>query len=154
MIWTTKTNIPLTNDLRALLSPSIKRVAIANPDHAPYGRAARDAFKNVRIWDDIQARLVLGENISQTLQFVQTGNADVGIVSLSLVKAPRLQNIGRYVEVPPETYPPLEQGAVLTRNGKGNSAARNFLKFLQSARAREIFDSHGFQLPARKEPAR
>jgi len=154
VLWTTRTNLSLTNGLLCLKDASVKRVAIANPDHAPYGRAARAALQHVGLWESIQPRLVLGENISQTLQFVQTGNADAGIVALSLVMSPKMAKTGRYVEVPAEMYPPLQQGAVLTRQGRDNAAARAYLKFLQTAKAREIFDRHGFQLPKHKEPVR
>ena len=153
-LWTVNTNLALTNGLLALRDPTVKHIAIANPEHAPYGRAAREALRHAGLWDTLQPRLVLGENISQAAQFVQTGNADAGIVALSLVLSPRLTNVGRWVEVPPNTYPPLEQGAVLTRRGKDNSAASAYLKFLQSGQAREIFDRYGFRLPSGKEPAR
>jgi len=146
-LWTANTNLALTNGLLALREPVFKRVAIANPEHAPYGRAAREALRHAGLWDGLQSRLVLGDNISQAAQFVQSGNADAGIVALSLVLSPKLTNVGRWVEVPPNTYPPLEQGAVLTRRGKDNSSARGYLKFLQSAQAREIFDRYGFRLP-------
>jgi molybdate transport system substrate-binding protein len=153
-LWTVKTNLVLTNGLLALRDPAVKRVAIANPEHAPYGRAARDALRQAGLWEALQPRVVLGDNISQTAQFVQTGNADAGIVALSLVLSPRLAKVGRWVEVPPDTYPPLEQGAVLTRRGRDNKAAQDYLKFLQSGQAREIFDRYGFRLPSGKEPAR
>jgi len=146
-LWAVKTNLALTNGLLALRDPAVKRVAIANPEHAPYGRAAREALRHAGLWEALQPRLVLGENISQTAQFVQTGNADAGLVALSLVLSPRLANVGRWVEVPPNTYPPLEQGAVLTRRGRDNPSARAYLKFLQSGQAREIFDRYGFRLP-------
>jgi molybdate transport system substrate-binding protein len=153
-LWTANTNLALTNGLLALRNPAIKRIAIANPEHAPYGRAAREALRDAGLWDALQPRLVLGDNISQTAQFVQTGNADAGIVAMSLVLSPKLAKVGRWVPVPPETHSPLEQGAVLTRHGKDNSAARTYLKFLQSGQAREIFDRYGFRLPSGKEPAR
>jgi len=154
VLWTVKTNLSIANGLLALRDPSVKRIAIANPEHAPYGRAARSAIQHVGLWEAVQPRLVFGENISQTAQFVQTGNADAGIVALSLVLAPKLKNTGRWVEVPPNSYPPLEQGAVLTGRGKDNPAARDYLKFLQSGQAREIFDRYGFRLPPGKGPAR
>lgn len=148
-LWTLRTNLFLTNGLLVLRDPSVKRIAIANPAHAPYGRAARAALQHAGMWDAVQPRLVLGENISQAAQFVQTGNADAGIIALSLTLSPNVKGVGRWIEVPPGTYPPLEQGALLTRRGKDNAAARDFLKFLQSAKAREIFDRNGFRLPAR-----
>ena len=153
-LWTANTNLALTNGLLALRNPAVKRIAIANPEHAPYGRAARDALRHAGLWDALQPRLVFGENISQTAQFVQSGNADAGIVALSLVLSPKLANVGRWTPVPPETHPPLEQGAVLTLRGKDNSAARAYLKFLQSGQAREIFDRYGFRMPSGKKPAR
>jgi molybdate transport system substrate-binding protein len=153
VLWTVKTNLSLTNGLIVLREAAVKRIAIANPEHAPYGRAARSALQHTSLWDAVQPRLVLGENISQTAQFVQTGNADAGIVALSLVLSPKLKNVGRWIEVPPDTYPPLEQAAVLTRRGKDNAAAHDYLKFLQSAKAREIFDRYGFRLPQGKRPA-
>ena len=149
-LWTVKTNLSLTNGLLALRDPAVRRVAIANPEHSPYGRAAREALRHAGLWEDLQPRLVLGDNISQTAQFVQTGNADAGIVALSLVLSPKLRNVGRWVQVPPDTYPPLEQGAVLTRRGTDNKAARAYLKFLQSEKAREIFNRYGFRLPSGK----
>ena len=149
VLWTVRTNLSLTNGLLTVRDPVVKRIAIANPAHAPYGRAARAALQHAGLWDAVQPRLVLGENISQAAQFVQTGNADAGIIALSLVLSPKLTNTGRWIEVPPDTYPSLEQGAVLTTRAKDNAAARDYLKFLQSAKAREIFDRHGFRLPAR-----
>lgn len=150
VLWTTRTNVSVTNGLASLRYPAIKRIAIANPEHAPYGRAARAALQHAGLWDALQPRLVLGENIAQTAQFVQSGNADAGIVGLSLVSSPRLKNVGRWIAVPPESHPPLEQGAVLTARAKGNAAAREFLKFLGTKHAREIFDAYGFRLPADK----
>jgi molybdate transport system substrate-binding protein len=147
VLWTVKTNLALTNGLLVLRDPAIRRIAIANPEHAPYGRAARAALEHFKLWETVQTRLVLGENISQAAQFVQTGNADVGIIALSLVASPRLANVGHYFEIPPDTYPPLEQGAVLTRRGSGNTAAREYLKFLQTPAARSIFKEYGFRLP-------
>lgn len=144
-LWTANTNLSLTNGLFALRDPAFKRIAIANPEHAPYGRAARAALQRAGLWDALQPRIVLGENISQTAQFVQTGHADAGIVALSLVLSPKLAKVGHWVAVPPDSHPPLEQGAVLTRRGKDNSAARAYLKFLQSGQAREIFDRYGFR---------
>lgn len=148
-LWTLRTNLALTNGLLALRDASVKRIAIANPAHAPYGRAARAALQHAGMWDVVQPRLVLGDNISQAAQFVQTGNADAGIIALPLVLSPNLKGVGRWIEVPPATYPQLAQGALLTRRGQDNPAARDYLKFLQSAKAREIFDRHGFRLPAR-----
>ena len=149
VLWTMRTNLSLAGGLQALRDPSVKHIAIANPAHAPYGRAARAALQHAGLWESVQPRLVLGESISQTMQFAHTGNADAAIVALSLVLSPQTGRRGRYVEVPAGTYPALEQGAVLTRHGRDNAAALDYLKFLQSTGARTIFERHGFQPPGR-----
>jgi molybdate transport system substrate-binding protein len=147
VLWTTRTDLNLSAGVAALDQPSIKRLAIANPGHAPYGRAAREALLQAGLWESLQSRLVLGENISQAAQFVETGNVDVGIVALSLVLAPRLKNTGHYVVIPESAHTPLDQAAVLTKRGATNPQARAYLEFLRSAEARAIFDEYGFRLP-------
>lgn len=99
------------------------------------------------VWDAVSSKLVMGENIAQTAQFVQTGNAEAGIVALSLLKAPRLNGIGKYVLVPLDMFPTLEQGAIVTSHGKDNPLAKQYLAFLASPQARTIFDRFGFLLP-------
>lgn len=148
VLWTTQRGLDPA-DLRATARhPQVRRFAIANPAHAPYGRAAREALERAGVWEAVQAKLIFGENIAQTAQFVQKGGADAGLVALSLVLAPNLQGVGRWVEVPEDWHSPLEQGAVLTTRGAGNPAARAYLEFLRSAAAREIFHRYGFRLPA------
>jgi molybdate transport system substrate-binding protein len=147
VLWTMRADLDLSSGIAAANQPAIKRLAIANPAHAPYGRAAREALQHAALWDSIQPRLVFGENISQTAQFVETGNADAGIVALSLVLSPRLQKVGRYVEIPESAHAPLEQAAVLTTRGAANAHARAYLEFLRSAEARAVFDEFGFRLP-------
>ncbi|MGB8354582.1 MAG: molybdate ABC transporter substrate-binding protein [Chthoniobacteraceae bacterium] len=124
----------------------VKKIAIANPDHAPYGRAAKAALEHYGLWDTVKDRIVIGENISQTAQFVQSGNADAGIVALSLVIDPKAEKQARYYVIPQESYPPLEQGAVLTTAGSAKPLARAYLEFLRSDVARKIFDRYGFRL--------
>src|SRR5262249_39922487 len=99
--------------IRAVADPSVKKLAIANPKHAPYRRAAEAALKKFGIYDDVKDRLVLGENIAQTAQFVESGSADVGIIALSLALAPAMRDKGRYWTVPLDAYPRLEQGGVI-----------------------------------------
>jgi molybdate transport system substrate-binding protein len=147
VLWTTRPDLDLSTGLGILRGNGVKRFAIANPDHAPYGRAAKQALERAALWEAVASRLVLGENISQTAQFIETGNADAGVVALSLVLAPRLAGVGRYVEIPSTEHEPLEQGAVLTRHGAANGAARRYLAFLKSKEARAIFDRFGFRLP-------
>jgi len=146
-LWTAREGVDLSAGLPALASPTIRRIAIANPDTAPYGRAARAALRSAGMWNAVQDRLVFGENIAQTAQFVQSGNADVGLVSLSLLKAPKMAGIGHHVAVPEALHPPLEQAGVITHLGRDNPLASAYLRFLASPAARAVFDRYGFVTP-------
>jgi len=147
VLWSTNSRVDVSKGLEILRDARlVKKIAIANPDHAPYGRAAKAALEHYDIWKAIGDRIVTGENISQTAQFVQTGNADAGIVALSLVMSPKLAKVGTYYLIPIESYPPLEQGGVLTKSGKTNPDARAYMEFLGSDAARRIFDKYGFTL--------
>lgn len=148
-IWSMNSRLDLGRGLATLADPAVRRIAIANPEHAPYGRAAQAALRNAGLWETVKPRLVMGENIAQAAQFVQTGNADVGIVALSLLKSPKMAGMGQYREVPSDLFPALEQGAVLTRNGANSALARRYLAFLRSVEARAIFEKYGFILPSR-----
>jgi len=128
----------------ALRATSVRHVAIANPQHAPYGRAAGAALRSLGLYDGVAGKLVLGENIAQTLEFVQSGAADVGIVALSLALAPPVRGQGRYWEIPPEACPKIEQGGVIL---KDSNAAREFRSFLLGAGARGVLKQYGFSLP-------
>lgn len=128
----------------ALRDPSVRRIAIANPQHAPYGRAAEAALRSMGLYDSVEKKLVLGENISQTMQFVQSGAADVGIVALSLAVAPTVRGQGRYWEVPLESYPKMEQGGVIL---KDSPAARDFRDWLLAPAGRRLLKDYGFFLP-------
>jgi len=147
VLWTTREGLDISGGLKALADPAIKKIAIANPEHAPYGRAAKAALENAKLWDTVKDRIVFGENISQTAQFVETGNADAGIVALSLVLSPKLAQKGTYTRIPLADYPRLEQGAVITKKGAANPAAAAYMAFLRSKEARAIFDRYGFLLP-------
>lgn len=133
--------------MEALLDPSIKRIAIANPKHAPYGRAAVAAMQHFKMHDRVKDKLVLGENISQTAQFVESGASDIGIIALSLALAPVMKEAGKYWEIPADTHPPLEQGAVILNSSKHQTEAKVFLEFLKSDRGREVMRRYGFVLP-------
>ena len=128
----------------ALRDPSVRRIAIANPQHAPYGRAAEAALRSMGLYDSLEKKLVLGENISQTLQFVQSGAADAGIVALSLALAPTVRAQGRYWEVPVSAYPKIEQGGVIL---KDSAAAREFRQWLLGPSGRSLLKQYGFSLP-------
>ncbi len=120
----------LSAGLTSLTDARVRRIAIANPEHAPYGRAAVDALRRAGLYDRLRDRLVLGESVSQAAQFAQTGNADVAIVALSLTMAPAMQQAGTSVELPASTFAPVTQtGVVLTRSTKGD-LARRFLLYL------------------------
>ena len=128
----------------ALRAASVRHVAIANPQHAPYGRAAEAALHSLGVYDSVAGKLVLGENVAQTLEFVQSGAADVGIVALSLALAPPVRGQGRYWEVPVGAYPKIEQGGLILKDSK---AAREFRSFLLAADGRRILKEYGFSVP-------
>ena len=128
----------------ALRSPALRHLAIANPQHAPYGRAAEAALRALGVYENVAGKLVLGENISQTLQFAQTGAADAGIVALSLALAPTARAAGRYWEIPADTYPRMEQGGIILKDSEG---ARAFRGFLISAEGRRVLKQFGFGVP-------
>jgi molybdate transport system substrate-binding protein len=132
---------------KCLLDPAVKRIAIANPAHAPYGRAAATALQKAGIYDAIKAKLVLGENISQAAQFAQSGNAQAGIIAYSLALSPALQGGKRWI-IPAELYPPIEQSVVVLKSAKEKSAAQEFVKFATQGPGREILAKYGFQPPA------
>lgn len=147
VLWSRDRKLPVGEGLGLLRRPGLTHIAIANPEHAPYGRAAREALQSSGLWESLQGRLVLGENISQTLQFAQTGNAQLGIVALSLVLSPKLQGQGHYQLISAELHQPLLQAAVITRRGAVNPWAQRYMDFLRSPEARAVFERYGFVLP-------
>jgi molybdate transport system substrate-binding protein len=132
---------------KALLDPKVEKIAIANPEHAPYGRATVAALRSAGIYEQVRAKLVYGENIAQAAQFVASGNAQAGILALSLAASPPMRN-GKLWEIPTNMHPPIEQGAVILKSAKNNDGARDFLAFLKSGAGRRILESCGFILPA------
>ena len=139
--------------VKALTDPSIKKIAIANPKLAPYGRAAEAALKKLDVYDSIMDKLVLGENITQTAQFAESGAADIAVIALSLASAPAMADKGKYWKVPEEAHPVLEQGGVILKHSSQPVAARKFCDYLQSKEAQAIFKKYGFALPAVNSPA-
>ena len=131
---------------KALLEPGVERIAIANPEHAPYGRAAVEALRNAGLYEQIRRRLVYGENIAQAAQFVASGSAQTGILAMSLALSPPMRD-GQRWEIPANMHAPLEQGAVILKNAKDKEAARAFLAYLKSNDGRKILESFGFALP-------
>jgi molybdate transport system substrate-binding protein len=132
--------------LDSLLDPRLQKIAIANPDHAPYGRAAVAALQKAGLYDRLKSRFVYGENISQTAQFVQSGSAQAGILALSLALSPAMQK-GKRWEIPLDFYPPLEQAVIVLQSSPNKPAARAFLVFLQSEAARATLARYGFVMP-------
>jgi molybdate transport system substrate-binding protein len=131
---------------KALLELGIERIAIANPEHAPYGRAAVAALRGAGIYEQVRRRLVYGENIAQAAQFVASGSAQAGILALSLAVSPPMRE-GKRWEIPANTHPPIEQGAVILKSARDKEGARAFLAFLKSDAGRKILESYGFTLP-------
>jgi molybdate transport system substrate-binding protein len=132
VLWARKDSSLPPPSLALLSNPNLKRLAIANPDRAPYGRAAVAALTSLKLYDTLKPRLVTAENISQTAQFVDSGNADAGLISLTSALTPRLSTSGSYFVIPRDLYPPIEQGAVIVSATKQREAAHRFLDFLLS----------------------
>lgn len=137
-------NSPLNvhEGMKLLANARVKKISIANPQHAPYGRAAVAAMKSAGVYDAAAPKLVLGENISQAAQFVETGNADVGLLALSLAKSPTMH--GNYEVVPANLYPEIRQGAVVLKSSRAKEQAHRFLDFVKTKAAREILEKYGF----------
>jgi molybdate transport system substrate-binding protein len=133
---------------KALLSGSVQKIAIANPEHAPYGRAAVAAMQKAGIYDQVKAKLVYGDNISQAAQFVQSGNAQVGIVALSLAVSSALR-AGTHWDIPADMHPPIEQAAIVLKNARNKEAARSFLDFVKTEAARATLAKTGSRSPRR-----
>jgi len=133
--------------LADLTDSSIRKIAIANPKHAPYGKRAEEALKAAGVWEKVEPKLVYGENVGQALQFVQTGNAQVGIIALSLALSPELAKQGNYVLISDKLHQPLEQGFIITRRAADNKLAQVFARFVASKEALAIMTRYGFILP-------
>ncbi|HJV47770.1 MAG TPA: molybdate ABC transporter substrate-binding protein [Geothrix sp.] len=145
-LWVRKDSpIPVEQlGMKALLHPSARKVAMANPRHAPYGRAAEAALTGLGMMEFLRPRLVFGENIAQTAQFVQSGAADIGILALSLAKAPAMARAGRFWEVPQDAHPPLDQGGVILNRAPNRAAALAFRDLLRSREGTAILRRYGF----------
>ncbi len=135
-------------DPNYLLSESVKKIAIANPRHAPYGKRAEETLRYYELWDRVGGKLVFGENISQTAQFVSTGASEVGLIALSLALSPNLKKINAsYTLIPSEAHAPLRQGVVITKRAENNPIAKAFFEFMQQDVAMGILAHFGFEEP-------
>jgi molybdate transport system substrate-binding protein len=133
--------------LASLAAPEVRRVAIANPEHAPYGVAAVEALRSAGVLDEVEPKLVLGENVAQAAEFVQSGNADAGIVALSLVRSDPLRDVGSWSEVPLDAYPRLDQGGVVLESARDPEAARAVRDVMLGPEGTAILARYGFALP-------
>ncbi|HKR14111.1 MAG TPA: molybdate ABC transporter substrate-binding protein [Pyrinomonadaceae bacterium] len=142
-LWT-MSNSPLKIEkIEDLGRADVQRVAIANPDHAPYGQAAREALESAGLWEAVRPKLVYGDNIRQTLQYAETGNVEVAIVSLSL----STESKGRWVLIPEGLHKPIDQGMGVIKGTKNEAASRAFSDFVNGEKGREIMKKYGFTFP-------
>ena len=133
--------------IKTLLDPGVRKVAIANPDVAPYGAAAIAALKKLGVHETVSTKLVLGENVAQAAQFVQSGAADAGVISLSLALAPKMKEVGRFWDVPVIAFPKLEQAGVIRTGAANRVGAAQLREFLRAPAGRGILRRYGFALP-------
>jgi len=142
-LWTPSDSTLRLEGIKDLTRPEVTRIAIANPDHAPYGLAARQALESAGIWESVKPKLVYGDNIRQTLQYAQTGNVEVAIVALSLSK----ESHGRWSLIPEELHKPLDQGLGIMKSTKNEQSARAFATFLTGPQGRAVMEKYGFTFP-------
>jgi molybdate transport system substrate-binding protein len=149
VLWArSDSGIDVRPGLVVLRTPAVKRIAIANPQTAPYGRAAVAALRHEGLYEQVQPKLVLGENISQTAQFAQSGNAQVGLISLSLALSPALNTVGSYADIPAAFYPPIQQAAVVVASSRQKTLARQFVDYLKRPSTMTTLQAFGFAVPA------
>jgi molybdate transport system substrate-binding protein len=148
VVWVRNdSTLDVRTGLRALLNPAVRFIAIANPQHAPYGAAAVEALRRAGILGQVARKLVYGENISETLQFVQTGNADAGIVALSLAVAPTVAPTGRFILIPATAHAPILQAAGVTTRAAQPTLARAFLQAVTAREGQALLRRYGFAIP-------
>jgi molybdate transport system substrate-binding protein len=145
VLWTRNDSGITSLSLDALRTDAIKTIAIANPEHAPYGRAAQAALQHLDLLNTVHAKLVIAENIAQTAQYADSGNAQVGFISLTSALTPRLKGDGHFVRVPADAYPPILQGAIVVRSSAGAAAAHRFLEFLQRPETQQTLAAEGLE---------
>ncbi|MDN3510385.1 MAG: molybdate ABC transporter substrate-binding protein [Candidatus Jettenia sp.] len=142
-----KSSLNPRKGLHIVVEPKVKKVAIANQKLAPYGMAAEEALRYYGLWDKVQDKLVFGENISQTAQFVQSGAANVGIIALSQAISPKMESDGDYWIIPAESYNKLGQAYAILEKGNDKPGVRKFLEFVQGKKGEKVFLKYGYSLP-------
>lgn len=145
-LWSADTTLFLKNDLQVLNQKNFRYLAIANPKTAPYGKAAEQVLRKKGYWDQMQTRLVRGENISQTFQFLVTGNADIGFIALSQLRSNQRLLKGYSWIIPAEWHDPIRQQAILLKRAKTNKVAKEFLNFIKNKRVQKIIEGYGYSL--------
>jgi molybdate transport system substrate-binding protein len=148
VLWTPGTRLnPEAEKMELLRAREVRRIAIANPRHAPYGRAAVEALKHFRVYQEVEKKLILGEQVSQAAQFVESGNAHAGLIALALALSPTMQGRGRYWLVPEEAHAPLMQAVVIPTSAPNREGARRFLEFVFQPESVAILQRYGFVVP-------
>jgi molybdate transport system substrate-binding protein len=145
VLWTRNDSGVSALSLDALRDPALRTIAIANPEHAPYGRAAQAVLDHTGLTAAVKPRLVVAENIAQTAQYADSGNAQVGFISLTSALTPRLSADGHYIRVPADDYPPILQGAIVVRGSPGAAGARQFLDYLRKPEISHILATSGLE---------
>lgn len=142
-VWRRADSNLVVERIEDLAQPEVARIAIAQPEHAPYGKAAREALESAGIWKAVEPKLVYGENVRQAMQYAETGNADVAIIALSL----SVPSSGRWTLIPDSLHRPLDQALAVIKGGRSESEARRFAEFVNSASGRATMRKYGFVLP-------
>lgn len=144
VLWSTKIK---PKDLKSLQDRSVRKIAIANPQLAPYGKRAEEVLRHYKLYDQVKNKLVQGENIAQTAQFVSTGAADIGLIALSLALSPPLKSQGAFYLIPSTAHTPLQQAHVVLKRALHNKSAFAFLTFMETNKAKKIMEAFGFSIP-------
>jgi len=148
VLWVPKgSTLDVSKGMEVCVDSAVKKLAIANPKHAPYGRAAVAVLEHYQLAGRMADKLVMGQNIAQTAQFVQSGAADMGIIALSIALAPTMEQLGKHWLIPADAHPAIEQGAVIVKSSKNQERAKKFLEFMKTAPARTVMKRYGFTLP-------
>jgi molybdate transport system substrate-binding protein len=146
VLWTTKSGI--TPDLGILPDSNIRHIALANPETAPYGTAGLQVMQNAGFYESVKEKLVYGESIAQTSQFIRSGAAEIGFTAKSVMLSGKLADEGSWLMVDEGLYDPIRQGAVMVKKQEANPAAEQFMRFLQSQRAKDILANFGYETPS------
>ena len=145
VLWSMK-DIPLENEIKSLLNPSIKKIAIPDPKTAPYGREAKKALEKSGIYPKVRYKLVYGESVGQATQYIYKGLVDVGFTAKSVVLSPQMKNKGRWIEIDSSLYSPIKQGIVILKHGEKNLYAQKFIEFLLSDTGKKILEKYGYKI--------